>query len=196
MLIRYTIGGPTSNCLTSSRSKFKSYIPSPDLKIYPLTRYDVMSVTRYTELFVGVTVLITISISLIGNTVALFYFLSYRRKASALSYIFLSFNDLILLLLLLPVQLHQLLGPGIVLPWQPSLCTTWAVLWKLSRGMTHFSVMWILVCRFSTLVSQFRYLRPGDVILPTVVYGVLLAGQTLIPVVTGASCSQVTAGYY
>lgn len=129
-----------------------------------------------------------------GNIIALKYFLSHRKTPSALSYIFISFNDLMILALLIPLQLSLFTGNSYLR--SPTRCSIWAFVWTISRRMTNFLVMWILACRIVTLMYQFKYLRAANIYVPTLVYLALLTVQGTVPIATGGysvECCDLTS---
>ena len=118
-----------------------------------------------------------------GNIIALKYFLAHRKTPSALSYIFISFNDLTTLVLLLPLELSLFTGTGYLR--SPTGCSVWTFVWSISRRMTNFLVMWILACRIVTLMYQFKYLRAANIYIPTICYLVVLLIQGIVPIAVG-----------
>ena len=127
----------------------------------------------------GVILTLLSLLSLVLNTVSLLYFLSHRRTPIALSYIFISLNDMLLLLLTSPLLVamvtgcHPVLGAG-------TGCQVWGVVWTIARRISGFLVVWILACRTMTLMSQFKYVRAVNIYGPTASYLVLLVVQALV----------------
>ena len=118
-----------------------------------------------------------------GNIIALKYFLSHRKTPSAISYILISFNDLILLVLLVPLQLALFTGTSHIRG--PTGCSIWTFIWTISRRMTNFLVTWILACRIVTLMYQFKYLRAANIYVPTLCYLAVLTIQGVVPIALG-----------
>lgn len=130
-----------------------------------------------------------------GNIIALKYFLAHRKTPSALSYILISFNDVMLLVLLVPLQLALFTGTSHIRG--PTGCSIWTFIWTISRRMTNFLVTWILACRIVTLMCQFKYLRAANIYIPTLCYLGLLTIQGVVPIAMGGysgECGDLASG--
>ena len=136
-----------------------------------------------TTTIIGLFICLVSLVCITGNILALRYFLAHRKTTSGLSYIFLASNDIATLLLLAPIQLSLICGASQI-AGSPAACSTWAVLWCISRRLNNFVVMWVLGCRTVSLMSHFKYVRAVNIYGPMISYFALLLLQGLVPIMS------------
>ena len=135
-----------------------------------------------TSYVIGIIICLVTVTCIIGDILALHYFLKHRKTTSAVSYIFLASNDIVTLCLLAPLQVSLIVSFS-ESSSKPVACTTWAVLWCISRRLNNFTVMWVLGCKTISLMSHFKCVKVVNIYGPMLTYTMFLVAQGFVPIV-------------
>ena len=96
-------------------------------------------------------------IGTVGNLISFIYFKSKKRDISNVIYTFITGNDILISIAILPVGISSLSNrqPG---PWFASDydCVAWVYLWEIAVSISIFLVICLSICRTIALLRPFK----------------------------------------
>ena len=120
-------------------------------------------------------------IGTVGNLISFIYFKSKRRDISNVIYMFITGNDILVSIVILPVGISSLSNrkPG---PWFENEygCAAWVYLWYIAVSISIFLVMCLSITRTVSLLRPFKRLKIRYLIISIIAFTVLTFVMTII----------------
>ena len=120
-------------------------------------------------------------IGTVGNLISFIYFKSKRRDISNVIYMFITGNDILVSIIILPVGISSLSNrqPG---PWFENEygCAAWVYLWYIAVSISIFLVMCLSITRTVSLVRPFKRLKIRYLIIAVIAFTALTLVMTII----------------
>ena len=114
-------------------------------------------------------------IGTVGNLISFIYFKSKKRDISNVIYTFITGNDILVSIVILPVGISSLSNrqPG---PWFASDygCVAWAYLWEIAVSISIFLVICLSISRTTSLLRPFKRQKMKYFIISVITYLVLV----------------------
>ena len=119
----------------------------------------------------GFTCFLCFLIGILGNTVSFLFFKSKRRDISNVMYMFITTNDTVISIAVLPVAISFMSkrSPGIIFGNHYS-CAAWSAIWRTAVPISVFLVLCLSATRTISLVRPFRRLKIRTLVLAVVTY--------------------------
>ena len=114
-------------------------------------------------------------IGVLGNIISFCFFKSKRRDISNVIYKFITANDIVVSITILPIGVCYLSSrqPGLIFGYQHR-CLVWMYFWKLSIGLSVFLVMCLSISRTISLVNPFKRQKINYFIAAAIAYLILI----------------------
>ena len=114
-------------------------------------------------------------IGTLGNIISFCFFKSKRRDISNVIYKFITVNDIVVSITVLPIGVCYLSArqPGLIFGYQHR-CLVWMYFWKLSIGLSVFLVMCLSISRTISLMNPFKRQKINHFIAAAIAYLILI----------------------
>ena len=124
------------------------------------------------DIFYAVIYFTTFFLGALLNVAAFWYFLKEPRNIAVILYRFISFNDILICLWVLPLALTSATHKKPVLFTLDAVCTTWPYVWSIIVKVSVFLVSVLSVTRMLRILNPFL-LIPNKVVFVILIAGVL-----------------------